>query len=151
MCWHLVSLSAFANCAHFFPSTKKNLHSVVKFYKLNLGVSSRICRLLRSHIVVDIGSAILVNLFHGSDLDLHPLETLLLNYKHIMSSFGSCNVTHIHRERNMVANCLANRSVDQEIGICKLPFAPDFVISTVLDDITGLARPRIISVVSTTS
>lgn len=67
-----------------------------------------------SHIVAETDFAVLVNLLHGSDLDLHPLGTLLLNCKHIISSFSSCSVTHIQRERNMVAYCLAKRSIDHD-------------------------------------
>lgn len=41
----------------------------------------------------------------------------------------------------MAANCLAKRSIEHEIGICKLPSAPDFAKATLLDDIAWMARP----------
>lgn len=52
---------------------------------------------------------------------------------------GSCILNHVHREKNMVADCLAKKIVDQDIGICRLLSAPDFVISTMLDDIAGFS------------
>ena len=101
-----------------------------------------------NHIIVETDSANLVNLLHGSDLELHPLGTLLLNCNHIIRSFMSCSVTHIHRERNMAADCLAKRSIDHEIGICRLHSIPDFAIAVLLDDIAGFARPRAITAAS---
>ena len=60
----------------------------------------------------------------------------------------SCSVTHIHRERNMAADCLGKRSIDHEIGICRLHYVPDFAIAVLLDDIAGFARPRAITAAS---
>ena len=88
---------------------------------------------------------------NGPGLDLHPLGTLLLNCRHIMSRFGSCSLSHVHRERNMMADCLAKKSIDQEIGICRLISVPDFAIPTLLDDMTGFARPRSMGAASSSS
>jgi hypothetical protein len=95
-----------------------------------------------SHVVVETDSAVLVNLLNSPELDFHPLGTLLLNCKHIMNWFVSCSLSHIYRERNMVADGLAKRSVDQDLGICMVPSAPDFIIPALLDDIAGVAHPR---------
>lgn len=54
-------------------------------------------------------------------------------------------MTHIHGKRNIVANCLAKRSIDREIGICRLPSAPEFANAILLDDITDLTGSRAIS------
>ena len=107
---------------------------------LKLAVESNV-----SNLLVESDSAILINLLQNSCLDLHPLGTLLLNCKCIMNSFSSCSVKHIHRERNVVADCLAKRSFNQEIGIFVLPSMPAFAALPILDDINGLAHPRTVS------
>lgn len=63
-----------------------------------------------------------------------------------MSNFKESKVIHIHRERNMEADSLAKRSIEQELSFWKLDYVPKFVASTILDDIDGLARPNLISV-----
>lgn len=68
-------------------------------------------------ITVESDSAVLINLFQSHELHLHPLGTLVKNCIQFMNSFRDCRVTHIHRERNMVADCLAKRSVEQGLGL----------------------------------
>ena len=51
----------------------------------------------------------------------------------------------------MAADCLAKKSIDQELGFCKLVTAPEFVAPTVIDDIAGLTLPRLFSAVSAAS
>lgn len=82
---------------------------------------------LQLGISVETDSVVLVNLLHDSRLDLHPLGTLLLNCRHILSSFSSCCMTHIHREKNMVADCLAKRSIGHELSMCRFPYAPELL------------------------
>lgn len=53
-----------------------------------------------------------------------------------MNSFISCSVNHIHRERNMIADCFVKQSLDQDIGLCRFPTVLDFAVSAVLDDLT---------------
>lgn len=95
-----------------------------------------------NHILVESDSAILVNLLQSPNLDLHPLGTLLLNCKSLVASFSSCSIKHVHRERNMVVDGLARRSIDKDLGICFLHGIPDFAYNSVLDDVNGLAHPR---------
>lgn len=45
----------------------------------------------------------------------------------------------------MAVDCLAKKSIEQEIGLWKLQAAPEFVASIILDDMTGHARPRMIN------
>lgn len=97
-----------------------------------------------THIEVESDSAVLINILQSTDLDLHPLGTLLANCKTILESFDSCSISHIHRERNMVADCLAKRSLDAEFGLSRLPTMPEFVVNAVIDDMAGFARPRTI-------
>lgn len=68
-----------------------------------------------------------------------------------MRSFRDCKVNHIHRERNMVVDYLAKKSTEQELGLWKLDFAPDFVTPLILDEIDGFVRYRLISAISAAS
>lgn len=38
--------------------------------------------------------------------------------------------------------CLAKHSLSQDIGLCSLPAVPDFAVNAMLDDLSGLVRPR---------
>ena len=52
-----------------------------------------------NHIIVESDSAVLASLIHSSEVELYALETLVLKSLQLMSSFKTCNVTHVHRER----------------------------------------------------
>ena len=93
-------------------------------------------------IVIESDSAILINMLSTEDNNSHPLGILIANCKALMHSFDTYVVQHIHRKRNMVADTLAKRSTDQDLGLCRLPFAPSFVNVCMLEDIAGLERPR---------
>lgn len=99
-----------------------------------------------THILVESDSAMLMALLHSTYLDLHPLGTLILNCQSIISYFSSCSISHVHCERNMVANCLAKRSIDADFGLYRLPTVPDFVVDAIMDGIAGLARPRAVPI-----
>lgn len=55
-----------------------------------------------------------------------------------MNNFAACSLRHIHREQNMVADCLAKHSLTQDIGLWGSPSVPDFAVTALLDDITLL-------------
>lgn len=46
----------------------------------------------------------------------------------------------------MVADCIAKKSLEHDLGICTMSSVPAFAIQAVLDDIYGLVRPRVCSV-----
>ena len=94
-----------------------------------------------THLLVESNSAVLLALIHSTDVDLHPLGTIVLNCKSLISQFVSCSISHIHRERNMAADCLAKRSVEADFGLCRLPDMPEFAAATIMDDMAGRARP----------
>lgn len=48
--------------------------------------------------------------------------------------------SHIHRECKMVADYMAKRRIDNEIGLCRLPEMPEFAPDVVTDDMIGLVR-----------
>lgn len=99
-----------------------------------------------NHIMVESDSAILIALLHSADMDLHPLGTIIQNCKNMISWFATCSISHIHRERNMTADCLAKRSIEADFGLCRLPDMPEFVAAVLLDDMAGRTRPRTILV-----
>lgn len=52
-------------------------------------------------------------------------------------------MSHIHC--NMVADCLAKGSIDNEVGLCRLSTMPEFAADAVIDDMVGLVRPCVLS------
>lgn len=78
-----------------------------------------------SHIMVETDSAVLVNLVQSSDLDMHPLGTVIASCNFLMNKFDSCPISHVYRER---VDCLAKKSLDHELGICNLPTAPFYAV-----------------------
>lgn len=48
--------------------------------------------------------------------------------QNFISYFSSCSISHIYGERNMAADCLAKRSVEADLGLCRLSEMPDFVV-----------------------
>lgn len=95
-----------------------------------------------THMLVESDSAVIIALLQSQDLDLHPLGTLLLNCQNLMAVFESCSISHILYERNMVVDYLAKSSIETDLGLCRLPTLPDFVMETFLDDLVGRCRPR---------
>lgn len=47
----------------------------------------------------------------------------------------------------MVVDCLAKRSIANEVGLCRLSTMPEFAADAVIDDKVGLVRPRVLSAV----
>lgn len=96
--------------------------------------------------MVESDSTVLMALLHSTDLDLHSLGTLLLNCQNIISYFSSCFISHVHRERNIVADYLPKRNINVDLSLCKLPFMPDVVIDAIMYDMAGLGRPRAVPI-----
>ncbi|KAL6130466.1 hypothetical protein ACLB2K_068845 [Fragaria x ananassa] len=107
------------------------------FYGLQLALSMQI-----SNLDVELDSAVLVNLLQNHNMDLHPLGTIVLNCRSMLQQFNSAQVSHVHRERNSVADLLAKNSTSNTHGICYLHAPPAFTTEAILDDIVGTARCR---------
>ncbi|PRQ50066.1 putative ribonuclease H-like domain-containing protein [Rosa chinensis] len=95
-----------------------------------------------NHLEVESDSACLVQLLQSDAIELHPLGTILMNCKQLLNQFDACQIRHIHREGNMVADILAKESIHHSAGICTFTSPPALVVEAVLDDILGVARPR---------
>ncbi|KAL6190151.1 hypothetical protein ACLB2K_036550 [Fragaria x ananassa] len=81
----------------------------------------------------------------NSDMDVHPLGTIVLNCRAMMQHFDFVQIKHIHRERNMVADLLAKNSTLNAKGICIFNEPPDLVTNALLDDIVGVTRCRTVN------
>lgn len=68
--------------------------------------------LLIKHIEIQTDSAVLLNILNGSETSLHLLNTLLATCRTLLKPFDSYALQHVHWERNVVADCLAKRSLD---------------------------------------
>ncbi|KAL6202860.1 hypothetical protein ACLB2K_026564 [Fragaria x ananassa] len=110
------------------------------FYGIQLALSMKIPKL-----EIESDSAVLVNLLQNSDMDVHPLGTIVLNCRAMMQHFDFVQIKHIHRERNMVADLLAKNSTLNAKGICIFNKPPDLVTNTLLDDIVGVTRCRTVN------
>ncbi|KAL6205116.1 hypothetical protein ACLB2K_022380 [Fragaria x ananassa] len=110
------------------------------FYGIQLAFSMKIPKL-----EIEFDSAVLVNLLQNSDMDVHPLGTIVLNCRAMMQHFDFVQIKHIHRERNIVADLLAKNSPLNDKGICIFNEPPDLVTNALLDDIVVVTRCRTVS------
>ncbi|KAL6125591.1 hypothetical protein ACLB2K_073647 [Fragaria x ananassa] len=110
------------------------------FYGIQLALSMKIPKL-----EIESDSAVLVNLLQNSDMDVHPLGTIVLNCRAMMQHFDFVQIKHIHRERNMVADLLAKNSTLNAKGICIFNEPPDLITNALLDDIVGVTRCRTVN------
>ncbi|KAL6188945.1 hypothetical protein ACLB2K_040335 [Fragaria x ananassa] len=110
------------------------------FYGIQLALSMKIPKL-----ETESDSDVLVNLLQNSDMDVHPLGTIVLNCRAMMQHFDFVQIKHIHRERNMVADLLAKNSTLNAKGICIFNEPPDLVTNALLDDIVGVTRCRTVN------
>ncbi|KAL6145633.1 hypothetical protein ACLB2K_056319 [Fragaria x ananassa] len=107
------------------------------FYGIQLALSLDI-----PNLEVESDSSILINLLQGTDIDLHPLGTIVLNCRTLLQQFDSIHVNHIHHERSTIANILAKNSTLNAHGICYFQEPPVIVIEALLDDIVGFASEQ---------
>lgn len=91
---------------------------------------------------VESDSAVAVNLINSVDHDLHPMATIIGNCRFLMQLFDSCHLSHIHRERNAVADIMAKDSLSQQRGTLFFDSPPAHIAQTAFEDITGNCRMR---------
>lgn len=64
-----------------------------------------------------------------------------------MGQMGNCVINHICREKNKVANCLANGGYNFDLGFVVLDEIPSSVEATFEDDLLRVPRSRTVSVI----
>ncbi|PRQ55230.1 putative ribonuclease H-like domain-containing protein [Rosa chinensis] len=77
-----------------------------------------------SHLEVESDSAILVQLMQKAEFSLHPLGSLLKGCSNIMDAMENAHLSHIFRECNMTADCLAKDSINHELGTIIFEYPP---------------------------
>ncbi|KAI5333441.1 hypothetical protein L3X38_023572 [Prunus dulcis] len=75
-----------------------------------------------------------------------PFAGVIASCVALMSKFESVELTHVYREKNVAANCLANWSLNMDLGVCYFDEAPVWISSILIDDLLGAVKPQMISV-----
>ncbi|CAL9020306.1 unnamed protein product [Prunus brigantina] len=97
-------------------------------------------------------SAVAIELMQNSTaLGSHPMVSMLSSCWELMGKFDTCALQHVYRKRNVVADCIAQRSYSLDLGVCFLDMAPSWIGSSLVDDLLGVTRTRLVSVVSSCS
>ncbi|BFG15821.1 hypothetical protein CerSpe_020950 [Prunus speciosa] len=114
------------------------------FFGLQIAIAKGIRRL---SVEMDAATAVLLVQQH-SRLGSHPLASLIASCCAMVRQIGVCYVSHIYRERNAVADCLAKWSHNLDLGLCVLDAAPSWLGSVLVDDLLGVPRTRWVSLAS---
>ncbi|BFG32697.1 hypothetical protein CerSpe_189710 [Prunus speciosa] len=61
-----------------------------------------------------------------------------------MQQFPSCALQHIFREKNGVADQLANWSYQVNLGLCVFENAPSWLSAYLVDDLLGIVHSRLV-------
>ncbi|BFG28587.1 hypothetical protein CerSpe_148610 [Prunus speciosa] len=73
------------------------------FFGLKLAVDKRL-----SPLIVEMDSAIAIHLINKTAVDeLHPLAGLIASCRNLMNMLNICDVNHIYRKKNRLADCMA--------------------------------------------
>ncbi|CAN0856148.1 Putative ribonuclease H protein At1g65750 [Linum grandiflorum] len=92
-------------------------------------------------VVVETDSLLAVQLLHSQDTASHPLEALIKDILQIVAE-GWCEVKHIRREANFVADRLAKMGHAEKDGEKWFPSPPGEVAKLVEDDRKGAKYRR---------
>ncbi|CAL8105061.1 unnamed protein product [Prunus armeniaca] len=100
-----------------------------------------------NNLIVEMDSAVAIQLVQQHDsLTLHPLASLVSSCWQLMQQLENCSLHHIFREKNSVADRLAAWSYNLDLGICVFDEAPSWIGTSLVDDLLGVSRPRLICV-----
>ncbi|PRQ52155.1 putative ribonuclease H-like domain-containing protein [Rosa chinensis] len=97
------------------------------------------------HLLVESDSQVLVSLVQHDVDDLHPLKTITDCCQTLQRQLHSCDLKHVYREVNQVADILSKFGLDAEIGVHFMEQPPPQVNSSLLDDLCGSPRIRTIN------
>ncbi|KAI5335918.1 hypothetical protein L3X38_026052 [Prunus dulcis] len=95
------------------------------------------------NLLVEMDFAMAVKLVKNSTtLGLHPVASLASNCWELMGKFDTCALQHIYRERNVVADCIAQWSYNLDLGVCFLDMALSWIGTSLVDHLLGVTRTR---------
>ncbi|KAI5339005.1 hypothetical protein L3X38_018277 [Prunus dulcis] len=100
-----------------------------------------------NNLIVEMDSVVAIQLVQQHDsLTLHPLASLVSSCWQLMHKLENCSLHNIFREKNSVADQLAALSYNLDLGICIFDEALSWVGASLVDDLLGVSRPRLICV-----
>ncbi|CAL8115581.1 unnamed protein product [Prunus armeniaca] len=111
------------------------------FFGLKLAVAKGVARL---SIEMDSMTAVQLIKQHVPSCH-HPCAGVIASCVALMRKFESVELTHVYRERNAAADCLANWSLNMDMGVCYFEDAPIWISSILIDDMLGAVKPRMFS------
>ncbi|VVA26065.1 PREDICTED: ribonuclease [Prunus dulcis] len=112
------------------------------FFGLKLAAAKGVARL---SIEMDSMTAVQLIKQHVPSC-LHPCTGVIASCVALMSKFEFVELTHVYRERNAATDCLANWSLNMDLGGCFFYEAPAWISSILIDDLLGAVKPRMIRV-----
>lgn len=86
------------------------------------------------HLLVECDSAILVEMVYKGLDDLHPLKTID-NCRFLQNGFSTCEIRHVYRETNMVAEILSKCKLGADLGVVYFSQPPPHVSNALGDDL----------------
>ncbi|KAJ7982509.1 Ribonuclease H [Quillaja saponaria] len=93
-------------------------------------------------VEAELDSMVVLKLIQEDDVEFHPYANLILSCKELMKLDWQVFLSHIYRETNSSADCLANLSVSWPIGVHTLDSAPVAIESFLKQDLMGVGRRR---------
>ncbi|KAM2637494.1 hypothetical protein EV1_021984 [Malus domestica] len=92
---------------------------------------------------IEMDSKAVIMLLKQSQVDnFHPLETIMHSCRLMMRQLRRCELNHVYREKNIVADQLANWSYNMDIGVLVFDEPPVWIRSALIDDGAGVPRTR---------
>ncbi|KAM1602828.1 hypothetical protein TB2_029287 [Malus domestica] len=93
---------------------------------------------------IEMDSKAVIMLLKQSQVDnFHPLETIMHSCRLMMRQLRRCELNHVYREKNIVADQLVNWSYNMDIGVLVFDEPPVWIRSALIDDdAAGVPRTR---------
>ncbi|KAM1803710.1 hypothetical protein ACFX12_029665 [Malus domestica] len=92
---------------------------------------------------IEMDSKAIVMLLKQTEVDnFHHLETIMHSCRLMMRQLRRCELNHIYREKNIVADQLANWSYNMDIGVLVFDEPPVWIGPTLIDVAAGVPQTR---------
>ncbi|KAB5560806.1 hypothetical protein DKX38_005763 [Salix brachista] len=93
-------------------------------------------------VEIECDSDAAVTLLTSITISTHPLYSIISCCKMKIHDHWCCTIKHIYREQNTVADALATRSYNLDLGLHVYEEAPNFLKDILFVDARGIVRPR---------